>query len=561
MFKKGWKAQLNRDGIAPNKPKGKWLQKANLERYSDNARNAIQWYRDHRQWFKLGESLLRTIYYAREGGPATTAAACVSIGASVVDAIFPESSIEDNLRDRGYHRVNVSIGELLCGFLEQNGSPTFEIKTGIITAKIWEVNGQGAAAIYQDDKYRSGPFVLGGDEDFLCDAIARTVWGHGDDIMLTAKSEDDGFNLVPIPKPGPYVGNPGPEYFAERLEHYGRRPRSMLIKGPTGVGKSVLARRIGMMASHDTTRTLKVSSMVLRGFGAAELRDLAKFTQPSVLLLDDLCIIGGDRYEPHRNRENIIEPLLDLLEALRVDGCLVIITMMVQTSREDGIYRGDNYVEGMRPGRIDEIVTLYPPTNSERRSILSYYYDVFGVKVPTKLRKQIVRKTDGLTGAYLKEVAERLAVHGEDEFVKEIENVLQSAPGLPPKPKRRRGMISYTKRKPPSPAQIRQKALALDRRADSAINKAEREQEKLRVRAANMRKRADAKEKKLAEKKEKAKAKAAKAKAKGKAPKKAAKNKKPTTADKVGELRLVNPRDEVQRANLQRRMRHRRRSR
>ena len=76
-----------------------------------------------------------------------------------------------------------------------------------------------------------------------------------------------------------------------------------------------------------------------------------------------------------------------------------------------------------------------------------------------------------------------------------------------------------------------------------------------------MRKRADAKEKKLAEKKEKAKAKAAKAKAKGKAPKKAAKNKKPTTADKVGELRLVNPRDEVQRANLQRRMRHRRRSR
>lgn len=495
------------------------------EQNIEKTREALRWYQQKRRWFKLGESALRTIYFARQGGPMAVAAACVSMGASVVDAAFPETSLDESLRRRGYHLVNTSIGKLLCDLLDKNETPTAEIERLNETARIWEHHGVGAASIYSNSRYESGPFVLGGDESLLLDAVARCVWGHGNDLMLTAKSDRNGFDLVPIPDPGPYIGEPGPEYYAERLAKYGGRPRTLLIKGPTGIGKSVLARRVATLASCGTARTLKVSSSVLKDFGSAELRDLAKYVQPSVLLLDDLDIRENGGGNMGRRGGTVIDQLLDTLEALRVEGCLVIITMMVDTDRSRSKYRGDNYVEGMRPGRIDEIVTLYVPEEKERSDILQHYYAYFGVDVSDDDHKHVIRMSKGLSGAYLREVVERLSVHGCNEFKREIEDILQSAPEIAEKVKKtRRNVIRRRQiRRFPTPAQLRQRAKRLERGAEKAVPRAEKRRVADLKKAEKNRKRADVVERKNAEDKARAKARLEEARTKARAKAKAEK--------------------------------------
>jgi len=426
----------------------------NLEKPVEKLRDLVRWYQSHSRWFDLGERALKTIYYARQGGPLTTAAACVTMGASVVEAAFPELSIDENLRRMGYHSVNTTIGEVLCTLIDKDATPTMEVERGNKTARIWASSLGGVAAVYSGGKYAWGPYVLGGDDRYLLDTIASCVWGQGSDLMLTTKEGKKGFALVNMLEPGPYIAKQMPEVYAERLSRYGARPRTLLIKGPTGIGKSVLARRVAALASCGTARTLKVSSTVLKGFGSAELRDLARYIQPSVLLLDDLEISSY-------SESTSINALLDTLESLRVEGCLVIITMMIDTDAHSARYRGENYVEGMRPGRIDEIVTLFAPQKKERELILNYYYDVFGVgdEIDAKLRKMILAQTDGLTGAYLREVAERLSVHGADGAMKELESILLSAPYMTVDKKKQKALFTpAVSRKQKTPAKLRQEA-------------------------------------------------------------------------------------------------------
>ena len=253
----------------------------------NKARKAVCWYRKHRDWLTLADRALRSLYYARDGNPARLVAAGVSITADVVNKAFPETSMEEDLRQRGYHLMDTPIGGLLCDILAQNGTPAVVFEKGHKeTAKLWEENGEGAAAVYYNDEYQSGPYILGGDEQFLLNAVMRQVWSRGTDLMLTINPDTNirkgskRFSLVPIPDPGPYIGEPGPAYYAKRLSSYGNRPRTLLLKGPSGIGKSVLARHIASLSTSGSSRTLKIAGSALSRFGSAELRDLARFLQP-----------------------------------------------------------------------------------------------------------------------------------------------------------------------------------------------------------------------------------------------------------------------------------------
>jgi hypothetical protein len=525
----------------------------NRDDVMDKARAAICWYRKHRDWMNLADRSLRALYYARDGNPARMIAAGASIGADVINKAFPETSIDEDLRQRGYHLLDTPIGGLLCDILSQNGTPSVILEKGHKeTAKLWEQKKVGAAAVYYNDEYHAGPYILGGDERYLLDAVMRQVWSKGTDLMLTTNPDTNirkgskRFALVPIPDPGPYIGEPGPAYYAGRLGLYGNRPRTMLLKGPSGIGKSVLARHIASLCSSGSARTLKIAGNAIGSFGSAELRDLARFLQPSVMLLDDLNIIDNEDGRRRYGSERMLDMLLDVLEALRVEGCLVIATMMVPTDRGQDLYRGDNYVEGMRPGRIDEIVTMFAPEDKDRSDILEHYYGLFGVEHPgSDVHKKIVKMTDGLTGAYLREVAERIHVHGYENLASEIEAVLQASPPPPVKPvKPRRGRIRRVRKKPKTSKDIEKEAKRIERKAASLRRMAKKADEQAEKRHAAAEKKAQKEAEQKAKKKEKAKTKKAAPK---KRPKKKAAPKKKVAKPKAeppatsSDLQIVNP--------------------
>jgi ATPase family associated with various cellular activities (AAA) len=475
-----------------------------------------------KRYVGISSRVLRDLQRARNGGPVAKLAAGVSIAGLAIDAAFPELTVEEELAREGYHPIKTPIGGFLCNLIEGRGTPTrtLERKGSDQVVKIWEANASGVAVVYYRRRYEAGPFILAGDDSLLLDTTLTVVWDQGRDLMLERASGnrlrrgDGRYTLAPIPDPGPYIGQPGPEHWAERLERYGDRPRTVLIKGPSGVGKSVMARHIGRLVTGGEARTLRVTGKVLRDFRSSELRDIARFLQPSVLLLDDLDV--KKKSQGYVTKVTMLDALLDMLETLRIKGCLVIATKMEDVPVGDP-RRAEHYVQGMRPGRVDEVVVISMPDDKKRDEILRHYYGEYGIETPDQRgQRAIVRMTKGLTGAYLREVVERIQVHGVDNVKPEIVNVLQTAPKLK-NPKRGGAFIAFAQRtgKPEKMSvKLRKSAVKDERKAKRLFLQIQR----LELSAEERRQKADEHE---------AREKAREAKAKKKPPKRRAAKKKP----------------------------------
>jgi hypothetical protein len=415
-------------------------------------REARSLWRKSRRYVTLAGNVLRDLHYARGGGRLAQVTAAASVAGYLADAAYPELSIEDELALLGYRLVNTPLAGFLCELVERRGGPTRTMEHGSEeVVKLWENGCRGIAVVYRNGEYESGPYVLADDDSLLIDTTIGELWNQGADLMLEREQESrerHGYRryvISTLEDPGPYIGEPGPRYWADRLAAYGGRPRTMLIKGPSGVGKSVLARHVGRLAAGGAARTLKVTGEAVQDFGAFELRDIARFLQPTVLLLDDLDVVGHQRRVSFRNGESMLDGLLTTFETLRVEGCLVIVTKMETVSVDDP-RRGEHYIEGMRPGRIDELVLIPPPGEQERGAILKHYYGVFQLtpQPSERAHRAIVRMTEGLPGAYLKEVVERLSVHGVGSAKAEIISVLQTAPS-PPRERRKGKAIAFVR--------------------------------------------------------------------------------------------------------------------
>ena len=461
----------------------------------------------------IATKVLRDIQRARNGGMATKLVAAASIAGTAIKAVFPELSIEEELTRQGYHEARTGISGFLCGLVDQHKTPTRVIaNVQGDSAKVWERNGSGIAVVYRNDEYSSGPYLLAGDDGMLVDVIVSSVWQSASDLMIekpnsiSTSSTRWGYrrySLTDIPEPGPYIGEPGPKYWADRIALHKGKPRTILIKGPSGVGKSVLARHIGRIAGGGESRTLKVTGEVLRDFRSGELRDIVKHLQPSVLLLDDLKVEGDRGYYGGE----MTESLLGMFEALRVDNCTVIATRMEHVSRGNP-RRGEHYVSGMRPGRVDLVIAIPAPNSTKRDEILRYYFDFFGVPQLTKRgQNSLVKMTQGLTGAYLRECAERVSLYGTKNVRDEIVSVLQTAPTVEPR-RRKKGtpirnptrksmkmseqLVSTAKVNERMAATYRNRAERLERQAKERREKAERyavkEKEKSKQEKANKKK-------------------------------------------------------------------------
>ncbi len=189
----------------------------------------------------------------------------------------------------------------------------------------------------------------------------------------------------------------------DRFETLGARaPRGVLLFGPPGTGKTMLARAVAAQAGVDFFSASGSSFVeMFVGRGAARIRRLFKEARKSgqaVIFIDELDAVGGARSGGGGDggtseREQALNQLLVELDGFERDpGTVIVIAASNNVDKLDKAL--------LRPGRFDRQVLVAPPDRKGREAILRAHAKDKPLGPDLDLG-DVARKTTGMTGAQL----------------------------------------------------------------------------------------------------------------------------------------------------------------
>lgn len=195
-----------------------------------------------------------------------------------------------------------------------------------------------------------------------------------------------------------------------------RTPKGVLLVGPAGTGKTLLARAVAGEAGTPFFSVAGSEFMeMLVGVGASRVRDLfaqAKKTAPSLIFIDEIESIGRMRgfgfSGGHDEREQTLNQILVEMDGFNPNDAVIVLG---STNRPDML---DPAL--VRPGRFDRRVVLDLPDIEGRKSIIGIHMKgkPFGQDVSTD---KLAQRTVGFSGAdlanMLNEAAILAARHGK----------------------------------------------------------------------------------------------------------------------------------------------------
>ena len=182
----------------------------------------------------------------------------------------------------------------------------------------------------------------------------------------------------------------------KRYRSFGARmPRGVLLVGPPGVGKTMIAKAVAAEAKAPFYYQSGASFVhIYVGMGAKRVHELfsaAKANAPSIIFIDEIDAVGKKR-DGNRNdeREATLNQLLTEMDGFADSSGVIVIAA---TNKIDVL---DSAL--LRAGRFDRRIFVDLPTPKEREAILSKYL----VNVPNDVSvEEISKMTVGFNGAAL----------------------------------------------------------------------------------------------------------------------------------------------------------------
>jgi len=190
----------------------------------------------------------------------------------------------------------------------------------------------------------------------------------------------------------------------------GRMPKGVLLVGPPGTGKTMLAKAVaGEAKAHFYSLSGSDFVELYVGVGASRVRSLfkkARETAPSIIFIDEIDALGRKRSSgdggSQQEHDQTLNALLVAMDGFDSEAAVVVFGA---TNRPDTMDRAL-----LRPGRFDRQVSLSLPDLAGRIAILQVHAAAVKLDASVDL-EHIAKGTPGFSGADLANLLNEGAIH------------------------------------------------------------------------------------------------------------------------------------------------------
>jgi cell division protease FtsH len=170
--------------------------------------------------------------------------------------------------------------------------------------------------------------------------------------------------------------------------------KGLLFYGPPGTGKTHTIHYLAKALPGHTTLLITAEQVGL----LAEYMTLARLLQPSLVVIEDVDLIGSDRSEAGPCEQVLLNKLLNEMDGLREEADILFV---LTTNRPESL----EAALASRPGRVDQAIEFPLPDAEGREKLVRLYAQ--GVAVSPAVVGQIVKRTDRVSAAFIKELMRR----------------------------------------------------------------------------------------------------------------------------------------------------------
>ncbi len=197
----------------------------------------------------------------------------------------------------------------------------------------------------------------------------------------------------------------------ETLASLGMCPnRNVILISPPGMAKTTIFRAIATQVYDQMSCIWCTGKSIERADDVTSLFQAARSLAPCIIFIEDMDLFGGDRSFGGENR--VLNEFLACLDGTTENAGVVVMasTNDVQSMDEALINR---------PGRFDEKIEIPLPDAIDRAKMLANFFKKLSAmpdeSVSEDAWKTVIDLTNGLTGAYLKDLAKSTIVRAVAE--------------------------------------------------------------------------------------------------------------------------------------------------